>query len=448
MRKVLSWGLLALLESAPRAIAEEPSPAIGARAGLLASEAGAEPDAAGELLLPEVLRAALSQGPLIEAARARVKAAEAATRAARALPNPHLTWQVENGPFPGASTPPSAARETSTSVTLPLEFLFQRGPLVKRAEQDVRAAEAELASARWLVARDAARAFGRVLTAQAALSAAADLRRGLAELATFNEKRVEEGAIAEGELIRTGVERDRTTLEEALAETELASAWADLRPFLPGLSLSPPPRPKLGMAAGRPLAPLDALLGRSDASQPQIVAARARREAAQAQAAFEARLLVRQVGALFGTKRVAGENTMIAGFNVSIPLFDRNRAGASRAEAERVAAEHELTWTQRRISAQVEAAYRSAEVMNARLAALAPDLAGRAEESRRVALAAYHEGAGSLLQVLDASRAAAEAKLTLARALMAREQSLLDLGAASGGDPLDGLDADREVEER
>jgi cobalt-zinc-cadmium efflux system outer membrane protein len=420
-------------------------PTVGAQT---ATEQNSPSVESGDLRLGDVIRAALSQGPLVEAARARVTASRAAARAARAFPNPTLTWQTENGPFPGASSPPSAARENSTFATLPLEFLFQRGPQVRRAEQDQRAAEAELASARWLVARDAARAFGRVLSAQAALAAASDLRQGLAELATFNQTRVAEGATPEGELIRVGVERDRTILEEALAETELASAWADLRPFLPGLSPSPPPHLALGAPASFTLPPLASLLEKSQVSQPQILAARARVESARAQADFERRLLVRQVGAVFGTKRVAGENTMVAGLSLSVPLFDRNRGAAERADAEREAAEQELTWTERRISAQVEAARRSAEVMTARLAALAPDLLGRAEESRRVALAAYREGAGSLLQVLDASRAVAEARQTLGRALMAREQGLLDLRAAIGADPLEGLDIDGEVKER
>lgn len=440
MRKALSWGLLALL-SVVRTFAQEPNEATP-------TAANADPTPGAELRLGDALRIALTQGPVVEAARARVRAAAAATRSARAFPNPVLTWQVENGPFPGASSPTSAARETSAFATLPLEFLFQRGPRVQRAEQDLRAAEAELASARWLVARDAARAFGRVLIAQAALAAASDLSQGLADLAAFNQARVAEGAAPEGELIRVGIERDRTILEEALAETELASAWAELRPFLPGLSLSSPPRLTLNEAVGSSLPPLAELLEKSRASQPEILAARARLASTRALAAFERRQLVRQVGAVFGTKRVAGENTMIAGLNLAVPLFDRNRAGGARADAEREVAEQELAWAERRISAQVEAAHRSAEVMAGRLAALTPDLLGRAEESRRVAMAAYREGAGSLLQVLDASRAAAEARQTLGRALMTREQGVLDLRAAIGGDPLDGMDTDREGNER
>src|SRR5207245_5699100 len=161
--------------------------------------------------------------------------AEGSRPRARAYQNPILSWQVENARFPGF-TAPSVDRETSTFASLPLEFLFQRGPQVRRAEQGLGAAGADLAAARWVVVLDATRAFGRVLAAQAALAAAADLRAGLSDLSTFNQTRVAEGVTPEGDLIRVRVERDRAALEEAMAEAELARAWAELRPFVQTLS--------------------------------------------------------------------------------------------------------------------------------------------------------------------------------------------------------------------
>jgi len=394
-------------------------------------------DASGELRLTDVIRAALTRGPLVEAARARVRAAEGARSSARAFPNPILTWQVENARFPGF-TAPSVDRETSTFASLPLEFLFQRGPQVRRAEQGLRAAEADLAAARWVVVLDATRAFGRVLAAQAALAAAADLRAGLSDLSTFNQTRVAEGVTPEGDLIRVRVERDRAALEEAMAEAEMARAWAELRPFVPTLAAAALPRLATSLPPISTVPALAALVQRSRQSQPEILAARARVDASRAEAVFQRRLSVKQVGLVFGNKRIAGENTMIAGLSLSVPLFNRNRGEIARADAERDAAEQELAWTERRVGARVEAAHRAAEVMASRLNSLPPDLLERAEESRRIALAAYREGAGSLLQVLDASRALAEVRQTYGRALLAGEQSLLELRATSGEDPLEG----------
>ena len=387
------------------------------------------------LRIADVLQSAL-RGPQVAAAEARVRAAQASVSAARALPNPILSWQTENGPYPGAQRPLASDRETSLLATLPLEFLYQRGPQVTRAQQQLSAASAELTSARWTTALEALRAFARVLMAQAALDAATDLRSGLGDLVTFNETRVREGAAPEGELLRAAVERDRAALEEALAEAELTRAWADLRPFVPDAAAPAPPRLLVDAAALPPLPALSTLVDESRRRQPQVLAARARVEAQRAAVAYQHRLPLRQLGATFGNKRVAGESTMTAALSLALPLFDRNRAGVARADAERVAAEQELLWIERTAAAQVDAAYRAAELLRARVAAIAPDIVARAEESRRIALAAYREGAGSLLQVLDAARAVSDARQTWERALLARQASLVHLQAAVGGDPL------------
>ncbi|MEO6259728.1 MAG: TolC family protein, partial [Thermoanaerobaculia bacterium] len=197
------------------------------------------------LRLEEVVRSGVTSSPLIAAARARVEAARGARITAATLPNPLLTLQVENGGYPGQRTPPGLDAERSLFATVPLEPLHQRRARMRRAGDDIRAAEADLAAARWNVALDAARAYYRAAIAQLAVDSAADVRRGLSDLSAYNEARVKEGVAAEGDLIRVKIERDRATIEEAVSRTELVRALAELGPFLgdgavpPG---SPPPR--------------------------------------------------------------------------------------------------------------------------------------------------------------------------------------------------------------
>ncbi len=130
----------------------------------------------GELGLSETLARAAAQHPLIEAARARVTAARGARRTAGTLPNPVLTYLVENLGGSGRSAATGLDRETQTYATLPLEPLFQRPPRVRRADEDVRAANADLARARQMVALGATRAFYRVAAAQVAVDAANEIR--------------------------------------------------------------------------------------------------------------------------------------------------------------------------------------------------------------------------------------------------------------------------------
>lgn len=240
------------------------------------------------LTLQAVLDAAARQHPLVEAARARVEAARGARRTAGLLPNPVLGYQAENLPVPGGSSPVGIERETSELLTLPLEPLFQRGPRVRQADETVRAREADLVMARRLVALDAARAFYRLAQAQVAVDAATDIEAGLEELVRYHQTRFAEGAVAEGDLIRVQVERERAATSATLARVERVRARAQLAPYLGG-------RPgRLALDSVRvaltedsvgvtPLPRLAAVLDSARAARPDLAAARARVEAARAE---------------------------------------------------------------------------------------------------------------------------------------------------------------------
>ena len=130
---------------------------------------------------------------------------------------------------------------------------------------------------------------------------------------------------------------------------------------------------------------------------------------------------------------------MMAGVSVAVPLFDRNRGGVQRAISERSAAEQVLVWTERTVMADVQAAYASAERLTRQLDELEQSFLSRADEVYRITLGAYQEGGATLLQVLDATRTRAEARLSYSRTAFAQRQSLFDLALASGTDPVDAL---------
>jgi len=241
--------------------------------------------------------------------------------------------------------------------------------------------------------------------------------------------------------VRTEVER--AVIEEALARAEMARAWAELRQFVPAAAAAPAPR--VAVEAGPPPAGatpgLADLMAQAREQQPALAAARARLDAARAGETYQQTLRVRQLGATLGTKRSGGETTLIAGLSIPLPIFDRNRGEIARASAERAAAERDLEWTERQVTARIEAARGAAELLATQLAALPRDLLARAEESRQIALVAYQEGAGTLVQVLDASRALSDLRQAYYRTLLAFAQSRLDMQEAAGADPAAVLDS-------
>lgn len=406
------------------------------------------------LTLDVVLRSAAHAHPLVVAAEGRLRAARGQRTSAGAIPNPVFTYQVENASFPGGRATSGIDREVSTYATLPLEPLWQRGPRVNRANSDVGTAEADLVGARRAVALDAARAFHRMALSQASVAATRDIALGLDSVVRFTGARVREGAAAEGDLLRLQVEQDRVLTEQALQEAEFVSARAMLAPYLgPDTArthllvadttrrgeleaVMPAPFTAGDRAASAPSFRFaERLTPDEQGTRPDVLAARSRARSAAADEQLQRLLVVRQLGATFGSKSIAGTRTMIAGLSMPIPLFDRNRGDVERARGERSAAEAELAWVERRASAEVTGAYDAARVLTARVMALQSNFLSRAEESRRVALAAYREGAVPLLQVLDATRTLGDARLTYLRARFAQQDAVLALYVAMGLDP-------------
>lgn len=440
--RVLCASILLLEAWVPVAVAQDPRAPTERRAE----------GRPGELGLREALQRAVAQHPLVEAARFRVSAARGVRLTARTLPNPVLTyWDLRGA---GRAATPALDRETQAYATLPLEPLFQRWPRVRGAEEFVRAADADLARARQLVALDAARAFYRVATAQVAVDAAEEIRARLAELVTFNAARVSEGVTAEADLIRTQVELDRVAARVTLERVELARARAELAAYVAGPaavaasagdqrgtfrsdSLRVVVNDTEAVVQPAGLSPLAGYIERGRLARPDLIASRARVAVANAEIGYQQALTVRQVGATIGTRRVAGVTSLLAGLSLPLPLFDQNRGQVQRATGERMAAEQELVWAERQVFAEVEAAYEAARLLTEQANRLRGSFLGRAEESRRIALAAYQDGAVSLLQVLDASRTLSDARLTYYRTLFAQRQSLLELQAAIGASPLD-----------
>ncbi len=388
------------------------------------------------LTLGVAITAALAQHPLVEAARARVTAAQGSRLTATALPNPIGTYWMENTRFPGQS-PSNLDREISAYATMPLEPLLQRSSRAAQAGAEVRASEASVVTAERDVALQTARAFYRVAVAQASLDAMNENRAAVQELVDYLRARVSQGASPEGEAIRVEVERDRAETDVTLAEVELLRAQAALRGWVgtDGMTLAAMRvvAPDAALLSGALSPPAD-FAARALAQRPELATSRAKVQAAASRIDLERSLKIRDLGASFGLKRTAGVNAMVAGISATLPLFDRNRGEIQRATAERIAAEAEVRWLERAISSEVDGAYHAAARLVAQIASLRPAFIRRAEESRQIALGAYQEGAAPLLSVLDASRALTDARLIYARALVAANESIFELGIAAGYD--------------
>ncbi|HVD04461.1 MAG TPA: TolC family protein [Gemmatimonadaceae bacterium] len=424
--------LLCLTAFGESALAQRPAGGAGG--------AGATPSdsrGASALTLGALLDSVAARHPLVGAARARVRAAHGSRRAAGTFANPVLGYDVENAPLPGGASP-TMDREVMTTVMLPLEELYQRGPRVRRAAAEWRAAAADAAATEQRIALDAASAYFRTALAQVGLDAAHDVSAWLDTVVVYNRSRVREGVTAEADLIRSEVERDRAAADATMQEAELARARADLSAFM-GDPANLARSDFVVVVDDRALVMPSTTTAGTAAGRPEVRAARERASAANAGVSAERSMSLRQLGATIGTKQTEGVSTLVAGVSLPVPIFDQNRGNRERANAERDAARLELVSEERTASATLIGATLAAQLLSARVATMsARDRAGRvahlarADEARRIALGAYREGAVPLFQVIDAARTWAEARVAYYRLIYAQQESVLALLVAQG----------------
>ncbi len=421
--------------------------------------ASAHAQAPPPLSLRAVLDSVTARYPLVLAAQARIRAARGSRVTAGAFGNPILGYQVgynvDNALVTGGSPPRVLDREADWTLALPLEPLYQRGPRVRRADAEVRAATDDAQAARQRAALDATRAYYRTALAEVGVATARDLLVWLDSLVAYNQSRAAAGVAAGADLIRTEVERDRAAADATVQEAELAQARADLAAFVGTssaaapllrvaiyehpLALPPELTPAIRSAPTADVTGGVELQTQALARRADVRAARERVVAASANVSSERTLVLRQLGVTLGTRQTVGTTSLVAGLSLPIPLFDLNRGEIARANAERDAAAYELAAEERSVNAQVSGAYEAARLLTERATAMAGGARGflaRANEARRITLAAYREGAVPLLQVLDAARAWDAARLTYYQTLFAQHQGVLALAFAEGHDLL------------
>ena len=413
-------------------------PALFAAAALLLTAAPLAGQRAGEppLTVADAVALARRHHPTLAAASARRRTAVGLARQDAAMPNPVLEWRRENLGSP-------LAPDIFVTVRQPVGLTGRR--LALRAEVrdvDARAAAESVSVARHVEA-EAARAFWRASLARALADVAAAQRADAERLAGVEEARAREGMVAELSAMRAGIEGDRARLAEATARAEFARASAELARALgvaagtlpPVAPLSPVPPP------GTQLPPVDATIAAALERRSEAAALRAGVEAARHRRAAARRGSIGDVALEAGTKWTAGYSTRTLAIAMPLPLLDRNAGGRERATGGLLLANAELRSGEQAVRAEVATAVEALRALLDAHTPAADSLAVRADEVARVADAAYAAGGGTLLELLDARRARAEALTAALRRAAELRLARLELNRASGAPLLDSVEA-------
>ncbi|GAB5550295.1 MAG: TolC family protein [Sandaracinaceae bacterium] len=361
----------------------------------------------------DVTERARAQAVEVLAADARARLAEGEAQGAGLLPNPSVEWERQEAFAPNAQT------QDIIRLVVPLDLSGRPATRRALAEVEARLSEAEAERVRLDAVAAARAAFHRALAAERRVAVLEAQRDALREALRVMESRRAAGEVS-------GYETARLAIGAQLAGSRAAQARIDAdaaRQQLAALFGAEPPDALEGELTPPSPPPIAALVTSAEARRPDLSAlARADEAARRARAAADfswvPRLSVeggynRQDGPLVG-------HGYAVGLSAEIPLFDHGQGERRAAEAS--AAVGDL---RARYEARVETRIR---VSHARLTRLLEERARFESESAepvellvRAATSGYQGGERSVVELLDARRAATEvAERRVALSLAAR----------------------------
>lgn len=400
---------------------------------LLPTLVAAQSPTSKSLTLTQAMQRVRQNHPLLIAAKQRVAMFEGERWEAGLKPNPTFTVSGENIPL----DPPEGGFSFKRTVDWFAYFTqtFERGN-----KRELRLAAAERAIE---VAHNEAEGLERQLVYEVKVAyqqAAATRERiellrenltQLGQLVKLNEVRVNAGYTAEGDLIKTRLEAQRTEysyrkmlIEYDRAKIALLKAMGEAS-FEVDFDLAE--RLEFKAVSLNATALQDAALRRSNLKTTE-----ARLEKARAQLRLEQANAKPNLMASFGYKRNGVDNTLYGAVSIPLPVYNRNQGFIARAQAEVTMYESELQFERAVVLAEVTAARRAVAANEQQLAALRAEFLRNADESQQVSLAAYREGATDLLHVIEAQRTRLQAQELYFQALSDYQLSIHELERAAG----------------
>ncbi|OFV89686.1 MAG: hypothetical protein A3G76_08210 [Acidobacteria bacterium RIFCSPLOWO2_12_FULL_65_11] len=389
----------------------------------LPSRAGAQ---SLSLTESEVLARLSPNSPRVRAMRAVVDVARADALTVGRWPNPRVTFDRESV---------TGVTETITMVAQPLPISGYRGLQVQAAGALAEASASRVDDQLRRARADVRLAFAELVAAQVRereLTAARNRLRDLAGVLATREAAGDAAGFdrlrAEREVLDLDADRAVAATDRAWAQAALAGFFADAREAarIEAVDLSTV-RPSLP--------PIEALVERAESRRGELAALRREIDAASLSERAAERRRIPDPEVVAGAKSSTlggGDLGSVVMIQATVPLFDRSRPeralarakavqAEARVEAFRVALRAEITALRSVVVERREAAerYRSAAVAGA-------------DRIERIAQVSYDAGERGILELLDAYRTGASARLRQAALDAATRQAEIELEFLSG----------------
>lgn len=366
--------------------------------------------------LPQALKRALAANPRLTAAERDVGVARGLRIQAGALPNPEVSFELDNalgsGPYKGLRS-----AETNLQLSQLVELGGKREARVAAGEAGISAAVWQRRATRLEVLSETAIAFITIISAQRRIEVFDEQIASFDPLIPLLQKRVQEGASSPAETLRGQIAADLFRVERERAKTQLALARRDLAILMGDSS------PRFGNAVGRL-----ATTGQPPSFQSIVQAIEANPQLLRwtsVTAQRNAELLIARLKAIPDPRISAGwrhfqdtnDNAVRLGVSIPLPLFDQNTGNIIAAQETLAKTGAERAINKLVLISIVGRAYDTLTGALAEIRLLRSSIIPNARNASETIFSGYSQGRFTLLELLDVRGALLQALLREQEAL-------------------------------
>jgi cobalt-zinc-cadmium efflux system outer membrane protein len=385
----------------------------------------------GGLTLAELQAAALEQHPALKQAQMKIEAARGKWLQAGLYPNPVAGYEGDEIGDEHSAGKQGAffAQELVTAGKLRLNRAV--------VSHEVQQAQHEWAAQRQRVLNDVATAYCDLLAAQRGWELAGQLARIGEESLEAAERLLDAKQVSRVDVLAARIETASARLRRASAENRYRAAWRRL-----AAALGQPTMQPAGVAGklddDLPQLTWEDALQHLVAKSPELARARSAVERARCAVARQCAGRIPNVNLAAGVHHdnVSGDNIARVEIGLPLPLFNRNQGNIARAQAELVAAQHEVQRVELDLHDRLAAAFQRYQDARREVETYRASILPDAQASLELVSTAYRQGEVGYVTLLTAQRTYFSANLAYLESLrQLRTTAVAIEGLLLGGSP-------------
>lgn len=398
--------------------------------------AGDAPSPADDLLrkeefsLQDLLALAGRLHPQLASERKGIDLATAAIWEARLYPNPSLLLEIEDWRTRDLNEFGSSKR--TAGISIPLVIGGRLGAAGSVAEKERDAAAVTYLWKRREILSLVKRAYVSVLAARRNVALAREARALAQTLHEVTDERFKAQAVPEMEVLKAAVGLAKADIDLKMAAKDEAVSLKALH-----ASVGSPDLIQTRLAGELvqqfALPSFEVLRGLVAGAHPLLEAAQQRKEAAEFALDLARRERIPDVGLDLRAGRDTEAQAIVeAGITIPLPIFDRNQARIARAEARIEQATHDADAVRNDLLLRLHESYRTFAASQDRAGVYRDEILPKAEKAFAQTSEGYRLGRFGFLDLLDAQRTLAEARIAYAAAIADLNLSAVDLEKLTG----------------